>query len=243
MSKLEQAGERSTASPEQRSRAPRSMTSSNDEPIRSVGTTPPMSFTMSGAASPYAITAFTVRRSSCSSRVYGSPLWRPPSSSTVGCCMPRSATSVELTFVDFESLIQRTPSYSPASSMRCGRARNVRSASARRARASSASRAADRRPSRRAARTAHWRRCDRRAAGAPIATRLTCRAPRGGPVRDRTTRRHRGARWRPDTCRRAAATRAAYRQPPRARRLHRRLHAAALRASARRAASRHRRRH
>ena len=44
---------------------------------------------MSGAASPYAITARPMRRNSGASAVYGSPLCLPPSSRTVGRVMPR----------------------------------------------------------------------------------------------------------------------------------------------------------
>ena len=79
---------------------------------------------------------FTVRCSSAPSAVYGSPLCRPPRSRTVGRVMPRSATSVDATFVDFESLIQRTPSVSATPSMRCSSAWNPRSASAMRPAAS-----------------------------------------------------------------------------------------------------------
>ena len=82
---------------------------------------------MIGAASPYASTTFTVRRISSMRAVYGSPLCRPPSSNTVGRVIPRSATIVDATFVDLESLIQSTPLTSATFSMRCSRPWKVRS--------------------------------------------------------------------------------------------------------------------
>ncbi len=95
--------------------------------MRSTGTTGEFVLDLC-AASPYAITALACRRSGSTSAAYGSPLCRPPSSTTAGRVIPSIATSAELTFVAFESLIQSTPPYSPTVSRRCGSARNARSA-------------------------------------------------------------------------------------------------------------------
>src|SRR5205807_2248902 len=78
-------------------------------------------------ASPNAITSrHFLATSSGASRVYGSPLCRPPSSSTTGRSIASTATTVEAMLVALESLIHSTPPTSRTGSSRCGSARNER---------------------------------------------------------------------------------------------------------------------
>ena len=85
---------------------------------------------MRGPASPYAITQRHRSPSSGARRVYGSPLCRPPSSSTNGRSIACTATNVDATLVALESLIHSTPPTSRTRSSRFGSAANERSPSA-----------------------------------------------------------------------------------------------------------------
>ena len=110
MSKLAHAGESSTASPgapaPPRARPPPRTDLRPARPGPDRPGPPPRSAPPRRTPPPRS----RARRSSGSSAVYGSPLCRPPSSSTVGRSMLRSATRVEAMFVALESLIQSTPS-------------------------------------------------------------------------------------------------------------------------------------
>src|SRR5437879_10446387 len=113
--------------PDCAARRARATTSVNVVP-RSSGTLPSRSCATIAPASPNAITSrHFLATSSGASRVYGSPLCRPPSSSTNGRSIASTATTVEAMLVALEALIHSTPPTSRTGSSRCGSARNDRS--------------------------------------------------------------------------------------------------------------------